>query len=286
MNTALSTSARSESRFSSTSIRTDLPTDRQLVDVPSNPLGGLAIHGLSMQYPNGHTALRHVDMQARPGKLTVLLGANGCGKSTLMKCIVGLLHPTSGSVQVAGRDLSTLSGEVERQARLHVALISQKPNLVGRRSVLSNVCSGSLGRHRTWSTALGAIPRSEVAPALGYLDEVGLAHLAHQRADTLSGGQAQRVSVARALAQRPLVLLADEPLASLDPEAANDLMRLLRRLANEDMLAIVCILHQPEIACHYADRLVGLNNGQVAFDGTPQEIPAGDIAALYRKEAQ
>jgi phosphonate transport system ATP-binding protein len=245
----------------------------------------LAVRDLTMQYANGHTALRGMNLSVEAGELVVVLGSNGSGKSTFMKCVVGLNRPTSGKVEVAGRDLTALSGKALREARLPLALISQHANLVRRRSVLANVCCGALGRHRTLATALGRVPRAEVEPALGYLAEVGLADLAAQRAGTLSGGQAQRVAVARALAQLPQVLLADEPLASLDPEAADEVMRLLRRLASDDGLAVVCVLHQPELAVRYADRLVGLRRGNVVFDRSASLISNGEIADLYVADA-
>ena len=245
----------------------------------------LAVHDLTMCYENGHTALSNLNLSVSAGEMVVVLGSNGSGKSTFMKCVVGLNRPTGGSVKVAGRDLATLSGEALRRARLPLALISQHANLVKRRSVLANVCCGALGRHRTLATALGRLPRKEIEPALGYLEEVGLLHLARQRAGTLSGGQAQRVAVARALAQRPDVLLADEPVASLDPEAADEVMRLLRRLATEDGLAVVCVLHQPELAARYADRLVGLRSGLLEFDQPASEVSSEQVASLYIAEA-
>lgn len=245
----------------------------------------LAVRDLTMCYENGHTALRSLNLSVSAGEMVVVLGSNGSGKSTFMKCVVGLNRPTAGSVKVAGRDLATLSGEALREARLPLALISQNANLVKRRSVLANVCCGALGRHRTLMSAFGRLPRDEIEPAMSYLDEVGLLHLARQRAGTLSGGQAQRVAVARALAQRPDVLLADEPVASLDPEAADEVMRLLRRLATEDGLAVVCVLHQPELAARYADRLVGLRSGQLEFDRQASDVSSQQIAGLYLAEA-
>ncbi|PLZ03487.1 phosphonate ABC transporter [Burkholderia sp. WAC0059] len=234
-----------------------------------------------MRYPNGHTALDGVSLGVRAGEMVVILGSNGCGKSTLMKCVVGLNRPTGGTVEVAGRDLARLSGKDLRAARLPVALISQHANLVKRRSVLANVCTGALGRHRSLATSLGRLPRSEMEPARGFLDEVGLLHLAGQRAGTLSGGQAQRVAVARALAQRPQVVLADEPVASLDPEAADEVMRLLRRLATDDGLAVVAVLHQPELATRYADRLIGMRRGKVEFDERASSVSMQRISNLY-----
>jgi phosphonate transport system ATP-binding protein len=243
------------------------------------------VRNLTMRYPNGHVALRDVTLSVEAGEMVVVLGSNGSGKSTLMKCVVGMNRPSAGSVEVAGRDLASLSGKALREARLPLALISQHANLVRRRSVLANVCCGTLGRHRTLATTLGCVPREEVGPALGHLAEVGLAELAGQRARTLSGGQAQRVAVARALAQAPQVLLADEPVASLDPEAADEVMRLLRRLASHDGLAVVCVLHQPELATRYADRLVGLRRGRTVFDRPAAEVSQREIAELYQADA-
>jgi phosphonate transport system ATP-binding protein len=245
----------------------------------------LAVRDLTMRYANDHTALSGLNLSVHAGEMVVVLGSNGSGKSTFMKCVVGLNRPTAGSVEVAGCDLAKLSGRALRQGRLPLALISQHANLVKRRSVLANVCCGTLGRHRTLGTAFGRVPREEIEPALGCLEEVGLLHLAAQRAGTLSGGQAQRVAVARALAQQPHVLLADEPVASLDPEAADEVMRLLRRLATDDGLAVVCVLHQPELASRYADRLVGLRLGRMEFDRPASAVSSQQIARLYVAEA-
>jgi phosphonate transport system ATP-binding protein len=245
----------------------------------------LAVRNLTMRYPNGHTALQDMNLSVEAGEMVVVLGSNGSGKSTFMKSVVGLHRPTAGTVEVAGRDLTALSGKALREARLPLALISQHANLVRRRSVLANVCCGALGRHRTWASALGRVPREEIEPSLGYLTEVGLADLADQRAGTLSGGQAQRVAVARALAQIPQVLLADEPVASLDPEAADEVMRLLRRLASDDGLAVVCVLHQPDLATRYADRLVGLRRGRTVFDRAASTVSSREIADLYVADA-
>ncbi|WP_240493578.1 phosphonate ABC transporter ATP-binding protein [Pandoraea sp. ISTKB] len=245
----------------------------------------LAVQDLTMCYANGHTALRNFNLSVEAGEMVVVLGSNGSGKSTFMKCVVGINRPTTGSVNLAGRDLVKLSGEPLREARLPLALISQNANLVKRRSVIANVCCGALGRHRTLATAFGRVPREAVEPARAYLDEVGLLHLQHQRAGTLSGGQAQRVAVARALAQEPHVLLADEPVASLDPEAADEVMRLLRRLATEDGLAVIVVLHQPDLAMRYADRMVGLRRGVMEFDQPASEVSARQISNLYVTEA-
>ena len=162
-------------------------------------------------------------------------------------------------------------------------MISQHAALVKRRSVLANVATGSLGRHDALRTDLGGFPQEELVAARGFLAEVGLAELSAQRAGTLSGGQAQRVSIARALAQRPRVLLADEPVASLDPEAAEEIMRLLRRLAVEGNLAVLCVLHQVDLAYSYADRIVGIRDGRKMFDDPPADASARGRAPPLRR---
>ena len=241
--------------------------------------------GLTFGYPNGRLALDRAELSVAAGELVVILGANGSGKSTLLRCIAGMLRPASGRVEVAGQEISGLAGRPLSDARMALGMIFQHSFLVRRRSVLANVLAGTLGRHRTLATAFGCLPAAERPHALACLDAVGLRHLALQRASTLSGGQAQRVSIARALAQRPRALLADEPVASLDPEAAQEIMRLLRRVSREDGLAVLCVLHQPDLACCYADRIVGLRDGRVMFDEKPTQLPDRRVALLYERQA-
>ncbi|TCS64283.1 phosphonate ABC transporter ATP-binding protein [Varunaivibrio sulfuroxidans] len=250
---------------------------------PSRTL--LDITDLAMCYPNGKQALHGASLSVRAGELAVVLGSNGSGKSTLLKCVARLLTPSSGAIRVAGQDLTALSGEALRRARMALGMVSQHANLVKRRSVIANVVSGTLGRHRNPVTALGFLPRGEFTSAHALLDHVGLVHLARQRAGTLSGGQAQRVAIVRALAQRPSVLLADEPVASLDPEAAQDVMGLLRRLASEDGLAVLCVLHQPELAARYGDRIIGIQDGRILFDTPPKGMSDHHVSTLYTTQA-
>lgn len=242
----------------------------------------LAIRQLAMRYPNGRVALKGIDIAVRAGELVVVLGSNGSGKSTLLRCISRLQHPTAGEVRVADQDLARLSGARLRRARRAVAMIFQHANLVRQRSVLANVATGALGHHSGPLTSLGFLPREEREQARHHLAAVGLLHLAQQRAGTLSGGQAQRVAISRALAQRPQVLLADEPVASLDPHATEEIMALLRRLASQDGLAVLCVLHQPELAARYADRVVGIKDGGLVFDLPAGEMSGGQMAGLYR----
>ena len=241
----------------------------------------LSVRRLSLRYPNGKLALADLDLSVRAGEVVTVLGSNGSGKTTLLRCLVRTLKPTSGEVWVSETELTRLEGDKLRRARLELAMISQQAAVVKRRSVLANVATGSLGRHQSWRTDLGGFPQQELVAAHRCLGEVGLAELAGQRAGTLSGGQAQRVSIARALAQRPRVLLADEPVASLDPEAAEEIMRLLRRLAVEGNLAVLCVLHQIELAYAYADRIVGIRDGRKIFDERPAELARDSVRYLY-----
>jgi phosphonate transport system ATP-binding protein len=237
--------------------------------------------GVTVRYPTGCLALDDASFSIAPGELVVVLGANGSGKSTLLRCIAGMLRPSSGQVQVAGQKITNLSGRALAQARMALGMVFQQPHLIRRRSVLANVITGTLGRHRGLLASLGRLPRCEVPLALDCLDQVGLRAFASQRAGTLSGGQAQRVSIARALSQQPKALLADEPVASLDPEAAEEVMRLLRRLSEKSGLAVLCVLHQPDLARRYADRILGLNRGRLVFEGQPARIDRREIASLY-----
>jgi phosphonate transport system ATP-binding protein len=246
----------------------------------------LVVDRVSKRYPNGTVALKDVSMTALPGQLTVVLGHNGSGKSTLVRCIVRLVDPTEGSIRIAGEELVTLSRSRLRRARRHVAVIFQDASLVPRRSALANVATGCLGRARGIRTALGGFTARELALARLRLERVGMAALADQRSDTLSGGQAQRVAVARALHQHPRVLLADEPVASLDPDAAADIMQLLRDLASTEEIAVVCVLHQLDLARRFAHRIVGMRLGEIVLDAPAAEVGMEELAALYRTDAE
>jgi phosphonate transport system ATP-binding protein len=246
----------------------------------------LDVRDLEMRWPaTGVHVLRGINLDVRAGELTVVLGANGSGKSTFLRCIVRLLTPTAGTILVDGHDLARLSGRALRHARRCVALVSQHANLIKRRSVLANVACGALGRYDDVRTALGFTPREELPAAYRHLETVGLAALATQRAGTLSGGQAQRVAIARALCQNPRVLLADEPVASLDPDAAEEILVLLKRLAREDNLAVLAVLHQPDLTLRYADRVIGFRNGEVAFDLPCSQVTMPLVGTLYGSEA-
>jgi phosphonate transport system ATP-binding protein len=250
---------------------------------PASPM--LEVRDLCKRYPNGTQALDGVSLKANPGEVTVVLGPNGSGKSTLVRCVVRLTEATSGSVVVAGNDLTRLSGVRLRAARRRMGVIFQSASLVARRSSLANVACGCLGRNHGLLTACGLLPKSELERALPYLERVGMRAVADQRVDTLSGGQAQRVAVARALFQDPVILFADEPVASLDPDAANEIMLLMAGLARNDGLAVVVVLHQLDLARRYADRIVGLRRGRVVLDAPTAQVDMNALGALYQGEA-
>ncbi len=249
------------------------------------PAPRLSVRGLSLRYPNGTHALRGVDLDLGAGELAVVLGGNGCGKTTLLRCIMRSLTPSTGSIHLGGHDLAQLDEAQLRATRRVLALIGQHAALVRRRSVLANVACGALARRQTVWTNLGGLPAQELPAAADCLHRVGLAHLSGQRAGTLSGGQAQRVAIARALLQRPLVLLADEPVASLDPEAAAEIMRLLRALAHEQGLAVLCVLHQVDLAFDYADRIIGMREGRIHFDRNRAALARAAVHDLYLARA-
>lgn len=241
----------------------------------SEPTGhGLEIRGLVKTYA-GRTVLDGFDLSVPPGSVVSILGANGSGKSTTLRCVVGLAVPDGGEILVAGAPVTR--GVPARQA----AMVFQKIHLVPRRSVLDNVCAGALGRlplRQSWTPAV--FPREVREEAMACLDRVGLADRPFERAGRLSGGQQQRVAIARALCQRASVLLADEPVSALDPAAADQVMRLLRSLA-DDGHAVAAVLHQPDLARRYSDLLVGLMGGQTVISQPPVRVSDDDIARLY-----
>jgi phosphonate transport system ATP-binding protein len=254
---------------------------------PEGVTPALAVRGLRKSFAGGRLVLGGVDLDVWPGELTVVLGANGSGKSTLLRCAVRLLEPDTGSIVLCGRQLVGARGRQLREARRKAAMVFQQVLLVRRRSAVENVAYGALGElplRRSLSSRL--FPEEVAERAYASLERVGLGEVAYQRAATLSGGQAQRVAVARALCQRARILLADEPVASLDPRAAEDVLALLAEVARVDGLAVLVVLHQPELAARYADRVVGITAGEIVFDAPPIALDSAQIAALYEGEEQ
>jgi phosphonate transport system ATP-binding protein len=227
-------------------------------------------------------ALDAVDLTVPRGQMLAILGASGSGKSTLLRTLNGLVVPSSGAVRVLGCDVTSAKGRQMRELRTGVGFIFQQFGLVGRLSVMENVLSGALGRIRFPRAGVLAYPRSLRLDALANLERVGLADRAFQRSDTLSGGQQQRVAIARTLMQRPTVLLADEPVASLDPESSAAVMSLLLEICQEKGLTVIASLHQVELARGWADRLVGMSKGRVVLDGRPKDLNSEEVMEIYR----
>lgn len=234
----------------------------------------------------GHTvALESVSLEVSAGEVVVLLGLSGSGKSTLLRHLNGLETATEGIVEVLGDPLGGLKGRQLRELRSKVGFIFQQFELVGPRSVLENVLSGSLATLRGPRLGLLSYPKHLRLRALDLLAEVGLEELAFQRADTLSGGQQQRVAIARALMQEPEILLADEPVASLDPESSQQVMNLIREIAVRRGLTVLCSLHQVDLALSWADRIVGLRHGAVVLDTRAGALDKETVMNIYRRVA-
>ncbi|WP_306769938.1 phosphonate ABC transporter ATP-binding protein [Microbacterium karelineae] len=227
------------------------------------------------------TALDDVTVDFTPGEINVLLGLSGSGKSTLLRHINGLHLPTSGEVHTLGLPVHAANQRELRTLRTRVGMIFQHFHLVGSMSVLENVCTGRLGALRGPRIGLFSYPRAVKEQAMAHLARVGLADKAFQRADTLSGGQQQRVAIARALIQEPVVLLADEPVASLDPVSSGGVMELLREISSELGLTVICSLHQVELAMEFGNRITGLQAGRVVLDRAVDRLSNEDVFEIY-----
>lgn len=236
---------------------------------------------VTTDFGGGTRALDDVSVTFPTGEITMLLGSSGSGKSTLLRHLNGLQAPTSGVVDVLGRDVATLDRRGLRALRRDIGMVFQHFNLVGPMSVLENVCTGGLGTLRGPRVSLLMYPRSVRRAAWENLERVRMADRAHQRADTLSGGQQQRVAIARALMQRPWILLADEPVSALDPVSTSEVVGLLRDIAREEGLTVIGSLHQVQLALDVADRVVGLSRGRVVLDRASAGLTAEEASAVY-----
>ncbi len=239
----------------------------------------IEVRGLSKRY-GAQVALDAVSLDVAAGEMVVVLGPSGAGKSTLLRCINRLVQPDAGQVRIGG-EAPPRNREGLRNLRAQVGMIFQDHNLVPRLSVLKNVLTGRLSHMPTWSSILQLFGEEDLRIAHACLARVQLDDRAWSRANRLSGGQQQRVGIARALAQQPRAILADEPVASLDPKTARVVLDDLRRASRELGIAVLCNLHQVGYAMEFADRIVGIHAGAVVFDGTPKTLDAAALARIY-----
>ena len=244
----------------------------------------LAIRHLRKEYQAGVPVLRDVSLEVGGTGMTAIIGPSGTGKSTLIRCINRLVDPTAGEILFGGQDLARLKGRALREARRRIGMVFQEYNLVERLSVIENLLCGRLGYVPVWRAWLRRFPPQDVARAFELLDAVGLGDFATRRADALSGGQRQRVGIARAIMQDPELVLADEPTSSLDPKTSVEIMELLARLARERGIPVVVNIHNVELAKRFAERIVGMSQGAIVFDGAPSELRESDLLAIYGGE--
>lgn len=242
----------------------------------------LTVEKLTKSYRQGVIALNEISFEIAPHTFTAILGSSGAGKTTLLRCILQLLQPDKGKVWFQGQDLTACSAKELGQARAQMATIAQQFNLVRRRSALENCLGGRLQELPLWRCWLGRFPNSLLKEGMAALERVQLLDVAFQRADRLSGGQQQRVAIARALTQRACLILADEPVASLDIKTAHAVLSLLRSLCQEEGLTVICNLHQVELAKQYSDRILGIQAGKLVMDVPSQDLTPLAVSHIYQ----
>jgi phosphonate transport system ATP-binding protein len=239
----------------------------------------IEVRQLSKVYPNGLRALDNVNVDIKKGEFVAIIGSSGAGKSTFIRSINRLVQPTSGTIKINGE---IVTGNDLRHLRRDVAMIFQQFNLVKRLTVLRNVLMGRLGYKNGLGLIYPIFNSKDIDLALASLQRLGIAEKAYIRADQLSGGQQQRVAIARALTQEPSIMLADEPVASLDPETSIVVLDILKRINREDGITTVVNLHQLDLAKEYADRVIGFKGGKLVFEGTPDQVTREVYEKVYR----
>lgn len=245
----------------------------------------LEIKSLEKIYQNGHHALKDISFNVPQGEFLVVIGLSGSGKSTMLRCINRLHNPTKGQIIFNGVDTAKLKGNALRKVRSEIGMIFQHFNLIPRRSVLSNVLSGNLSRTGILKSIFGIYSKEDNERALKYIEIVGLKGKEKNRADNLSGGQQQRVAIARALMQNPKMILADEPVASLDPATSHSVMQYLKKVNEELGVTVICNLHFLSLVRQYAHRVVALKAGKLIYDGRPLEINEEWFKTIYGEDA-
>jgi phosphonate transport system ATP-binding protein len=247
-------------------------------------VSAIEVRQLRKVFPNGHEALKNVSFSVAPGEMIAIIGRSGAGKSTLLRCLNGILPTTSGSIVIHDRDITSATPQQRMLLRRRIGFVYQEYNLVERSSVFRNVIAGRLGQMSPLRSILNSFPQLDRLIALACLDRVQLLYKVDQRADRPSGGEKQRVSLARALAQQPWLILADEPVASLDPELAREVMGFLRAAATEEGLPVLVNIHDVALAQEYADRIIGIAEGLVEYDGAPAGLTRAVLRRIYRRD--
>jgi phosphonate transport system ATP-binding protein len=246
----------------------------------------LEVKNLTKVFPDGTEALKNVSFTVKEQEFLAVIGLSGSGKSTLLRCINRLIEPTEGQVIWNGVDITAAKGEELRRIRRQIGFIFQQFNLVKRSSVLTNVLSGRLGYANPWSSLLHIFAPTDHKRAVAALERVGIPEKAYSRADQLSGGQQQRVGIARALMQEPQIILADEPVASLDPVLSHSILQYLEQLNREDGIMVLCSLHFLDLVHRYGTRVIGLKDGEMVFEGHPRELTRERFKEVYGEEAE
>lgn len=242
----------------------------------------LRTENLRKVYPTGDEALKGVSFAVRENSLVSIIGPSGAGKSTLIRCVNRLTEPTEGEVYLGETELTTLGKSELRRARRDIGMVFQEYALVERLTVMENVLSGRLGYTSRWQSFRRSFDPEDIERAYELLEEVGLAGQEDNRADELSGGQRQRVGIARAVMQGPKLLLADEPTSSLDPETSHTVLDILTDVAESEDIPVVMNIHEVPLAREHSDRIIGLHDGEIVFDGTPTELDEPSRDRIYR----
>lgn len=242
---------------------------------------GIKINNLFHEYVAGKPILKGINIDIDEPGIIAIIGPSGTGKSTLLRCINRLNDPSQGEIIFDGADLTQLKGQALRKQRRHIGMVFQEYNLVERLTVIENVLSGRLGYMTAWNAWRRNYSSQDLAKAFELLEFVGLQDFANQRADSLSGGQRQRVGIARAVMQDPYILLADEPTSSLDPKTAVEIMELMETFAKQKNIPVLVNIHDVNLAKRYAKRIIGMCNGKVHYDGSPEGISEEDLKIIY-----
>jgi phosphonate transport system ATP-binding protein len=246
----------------------------------------LKVQNLHKIYKNGTHALKGISFEVQEREFLVIIGLSGSGKSTLLRCINRLIEPTAGSVHFLGKDITHVKGEELRKVKTQIGMVFQQFNLIKRRSVLTNVITGKLGQLGTISSIFEKFSQSVYDEAYKSLETVGIREKADIRADSLSGGQQQRVAIARSLMQNPKLLLADEPVASLDPATSNSVMQYFEKINKQFGTTVICNLHFLSLVRRYATRVIALKAGEIVYQGHPSEINETWFKTIYGEEAE